>query len=53
MMEVPFTPDVQARLDEMARETGRASSELIEDALIGYFDELAHARETLDRRFGA
>ena len=50
-MEVHFNPDVQARLDRMARETGRPSGELIEDAVIGYFDELTTTQETLDRRF--
>jgi len=50
-MEVCFKPDVQAKLDELARESGRPSDELIEDAVIGYFDELAYTRETLDRRF--
>jgi predicted transcriptional regulator len=50
-MEVHFRPDVQAKLDQMARESGRPSDELVEDAVVGYFDELAHARETLDRRF--
>ena len=50
-MEVHLRPDVQARLDQMARESGRPSGELIEDAVIGYFDELAYTRETLDRRF--
>ena len=49
-MEVHFRPDVQAKLDQMARESGRPSDELVEDAVVGYFDELAHARETLDRR---
>jgi predicted transcriptional regulator len=51
-MEVHFKPDVQAKLEQMARESGRPSSELLEDAVIGYFDELAHTRELLDRRFG-
>jgi predicted transcriptional regulator len=50
-MEVHFKPDVQAKLDQMARESGRPSGELVEDAVIGYFDELAHTREMLDRRF--
>jgi predicted transcriptional regulator len=44
-------PDVQAKLDQMARESGRPSDELVEDAVVGYFDELAHTREMLDRRF--
>jgi predicted transcriptional regulator len=50
-MEVHFKPDVQAKLEQMARECGRPSGELVEDAVIGYFDELAHTREMLDRRF--
>jgi predicted transcriptional regulator len=50
-MEVRFTPDVQTKLEQMARETGRPSDELVEDAVMGYFDELAHTRELLDRRF--
>ena len=50
-MEVHFKADVQAKLDQMARESGRPSDELVEDAVIGYFDELAHAREMLDRHF--
>jgi len=50
-MEVHFTPDVQAKLEQMARESGRPSDELVEDAVICYFDELAHAREMLDRRY--
>jgi predicted transcriptional regulator len=49
-MEVHFTPEVQSKLEEMARETGRPSEELVEDAVLGYFDELAQAREMLDRR---
>lgn len=33
------------------RESGRRSDELVEDAIIGYFDELAYTREMLDRRY--
>jgi len=50
-MEVHFTPDIQEKLEKLARDTGRPSDELVEDALIGYFDELAHTREMLDRRY--
>jgi hypothetical protein len=38
-MEVNFTPDVQAELEQMARDMGRASDELV-----------AQTREMLDRR---
>ena len=50
-MEVHVKPEVQAKLDQMVRESGRPSDELVEDAIIGYYDELAYTREMLDRRF--
>jgi predicted transcriptional regulator len=50
-MEVQFRPDVQAKLDQMARDTGRRSDELVQDAVIGLFDELACTREMLERRY--
>jgi hypothetical protein len=50
-MEVHFTPDVQAKLEEMAQESGCRSEDLVEDAVIGYFDELTYTRERLDRRY--
>lgn len=50
-MEVHFTPEVQSKLEEMAQESGCAPSELVEDAVIGYFDELAYSREMIDRRY--
>jgi hypothetical protein len=50
-MEVHFTPDVQAKLEQVARDSGRRSEEVIEDALTGYFDELRYTREMLDRRY--
>jgi predicted transcriptional regulator len=50
-MEVHFSPDVQAKLEQAARESGCRSEEVIEDALTGYFDELRYTREMLDRRY--
>jgi predicted transcriptional regulator len=50
-MEVQFTPDVQAKLDQMARDTGRRSDELVQDAVIGFLDEIAFTREMLERRY--
>jgi predicted transcriptional regulator len=50
-LEVHFSPDVQAKLEQMARDTGRRSEELLEDAVNGLFDELASTRQTLDRRY--
>ena len=50
-MEVHFKPDLQAKLDELANETGRPTDELVEDAVLGYFSELAQTRETLNGRY--
>jgi predicted DNA-binding protein len=47
-MEVHFTPDVQAKLERLAIDTGRPADELLQDALAGYFNELAETREMLD-----
>jgi predicted transcriptional regulator len=49
-MEVHFKPDVQAKLDRMARESGRPSGELVENVVADFFDDLAFTREALDRR---
>ena len=50
-MEVQFEPDVQAKLDRMARESGRAAAELVRDIVASYFDELAGTREMLNSRY--
>jgi hypothetical protein len=44
-------PDIQAKIDRWVAETGLGPDELIEDAMAGYFEELAQTRETLDRRY--
>ncbi len=47
-MDVRLTdPDLQAKLDRWVTETGRDPDELVEDAMAGYFDELARTREML------
>ena len=50
-MEVHLNPDLQAKLDELATETGRPTNELVEDAVLGYFNELAQTREMLNSRY--
>ena len=50
-MEVHFTPEVEAKLEQMARETGRHSAELVENVVADFFDDLALTRETLDSRY--
>jgi hypothetical protein len=50
-MEIHFSPEVQAKLEQMVRESGRPGDQLVQDALVGYFDELAQTRATLDARY--
>jgi hypothetical protein len=50
-MEVHFTPDVEAKLHALATETGRGADEFVQDALVGYFEELAQVRGMLDGRY--
>ena len=50
-MEVHVTPDIEARLNQLATETGRAKDEFVQDAMAGYFEELAQVRGMLDSRY--
>ena len=50
-MEVQFTSEVQAKLDQIARDAGRQPTEVIEDAVVGLYDDLAYTREMLDRGY--
>jgi putative addiction module component (TIGR02574 family) len=47
----PAFADVQAKLEQMARATGRRSDQLVENVVTDYFDDIAFTRETLDRRY--
>jgi predicted transcriptional regulator len=50
-MEVHFNQDLQAKLDKLAIDTGRAPDELVEDVVAAYLNELAQTRETLNSRY--
>jgi hypothetical protein len=51
-MAVQFNnPELQAKVEQWVAQTGRSADELVEDAMAGYFDELAQVRETLDTRY--
>jgi hypothetical protein len=50
-MEVHFSPDLQAKLDKLATETGRPTDELVEKVVAGYFYEVAQTRKMLDGRY--
>jgi predicted DNA-binding protein len=50
-MEVQFEPDVQAKLERMALESGRAAAELVNEAVAGYVDEVAGTSLMLNSRY--
>jgi predicted transcriptional regulator len=50
-MEVHFAPDLQAKIDQLVRETGRTPDKLLEDAMAGYVPELVETREMLNSRY--
>ena len=50
-MEIHFPPEVQTKLEQMARDTGRRSNELVENVVTDFFDEITFTREALDRRY--
>jgi predicted DNA-binding protein len=50
-MEVPFRPETESRLQELANKSGRPTSDLIEDAMAAYLQELGEVRQMLDTRY--
>ena len=50
-MEVHLTPDLEAKLNQLSAETGRAKEELVQDAMAGYLAELSQVRDMLDARY--
>ena len=50
-MEVQFTPDLERKLNELATQSGRGPVELLQDALAGYFEEVAQTRQMLNGRY--
>jgi predicted transcriptional regulator len=50
-MEVHLTPDVEKKLIDLAGQSGRGTDELLQDALAGYFEELAQTRDMLNSRY--
>jgi hypothetical protein len=50
-MEVHFAPELQAKIDQLVADTGRAPEKLFEDAVVAYVAEFAWTREMLDGRY--
>lgn len=49
-MEVHLKPETESRLAELAAKSGRATDDLLEDAMAGYLQEVTQVREMLDSR---
>ena len=51
-MQMHFTnPEIQAKLEQWAMDTGRPAEELVEDVMATYFEEMAEVRQKLDSRY--
>lgn len=50
-MEVHFNPELEKKLNALATVSGRGADELVRDAVLGLFDEIARAQEMLDSRY--
>ncbi|MGH9204159.1 MAG: hypothetical protein ACRD2A_23270, partial [Vicinamibacterales bacterium] len=49
--EVQVTPETAKKLQDLAEASGRAPSQIVEDALAGYLEEVASLRRALDGRY--
>jgi hypothetical protein len=51
-MEIPFTPEVEKKLNDLAAQSGHGNAdELVQNVVEGYFDELAQTRDLLNSRY--
>jgi len=50
-VEVHLKPETASRLAELASQTGRATDDLLEDAIAGYLQEVTEVRGMLDGRY--
>jgi predicted DNA-binding protein len=50
-MAIHITPEHEARINELARQTGRENADVLGEVIDSYFEELARINATLDRRY--
>ena len=50
-MEVHLSPELEKQITELSSQSGRATDDLVEDAMAGYLTELREVRNTLDSRY--
>ena len=44
-------PDIEKKLNDLAAQSGRGVTQLLQDALAGYLDEQAQTQDILDSRY--
>ncbi|HEV3215497.1 MAG TPA: hypothetical protein VGZ27_07225 [Vicinamibacterales bacterium] len=50
-MEVQVSPETAKKLRDLATRSGRAPEDIVEDALVGYLEEVTSVRKMLDSRY--
>ncbi len=50
-MEVRIPPELEARLDKLAAESGQPKEKLIQDAMSAYLDDIGEVRKMLESRY--
>jgi hypothetical protein len=50
-MEIHLTPETEKKLKDISAQSGRATDDLVEDAMAGYLQELLQTREILNSRY--
>ena len=50
-MELHFRPETESRLNELMAQTGQSATDVIEDVLAGYFQEVDDVRAMLASRY--
>ena len=50
-MEVQLEPNIEKKLNDLAAQSGRGVTQLLQDALAGYLDEQSQTQDMLDSRY--
>ena len=50
-MSIHLTPEHEARINDLARQTGRDNADVLGEVIDSYFEELTRVNATLDRRY--
>jgi predicted DNA-binding protein len=50
-MEVRFTAETEKTIRQLAADSGQATDDIVEDAMVAYIKKLGDLRQTLDSRY--